>query len=119
MADIHLNLEADDFEEEDIETMSDKLMAFIFPNTPRTESQKTAFNRAVIYQLIHEKTIAKNNNSTSVPDGVQSFSIGKFSMTFEDGANATMLNRRNICPYAYGVLLREGLLYKGVERSYV
>ena len=32
-----------------------------------------------------------------------------------DGTLDMELNRRNICPSVYGLLLRHGLLYRGVE----
>ena len=39
-------------------------------------------------------------------------------MSFDTGAMGNQLTKKTVCPAAYGVLLREGLLYKGVERSY-
>ena len=50
-----------------------------------------------------------------VPEGTQSFSIGDFSMTFNKDFLEGRLTRKTICPAAYGLLLRSGLLYRGVE----
>ena len=50
-----------------------------------------------------------------IPSGVESFRIGDFQMAFQDGTLDMELNRRNSCPSVYGLLLRHGLLYRGVE----
>lgn len=100
------------------ELMEQRMLAFIFPNHPRTAREKEVFAKAVRYQIDHEKTLADSNSEVgSLPHGVESFQIGDFSMTF-DGSATDHLTRKTICPYAYGLLLREGLLYKGVERAY-
>lgn len=93
--------------------MRDRMYAYIFPNTPRTDSEKAAFEKAIRYQYEHEATAAMNGQQ--VPNGVTEFSIGDFSMHFEDGMFSSAITRKTICSSAYGVLLREGLLYKGIE----
>lgn len=91
----------------------DKLYAFIFPNVPRTEEETEAFEQAVRYQYEHEATRAEQLKD--LPEGVKEFSVGDFSMTFEKGYADSRLTKKTICPAAYGVLLRHGLLYRGVE----
>lgn len=100
--------------EEVLQLIRDKMYAFIFPNDPRTDEDKQVFEKAVRYQYAHEATAAMS--MSDVPQGVHSFSIGDFSMSFEDGLNDMQLTRKTICPSAYGMLLRHGLLYRGVER---
>ena len=95
------------------ELMEEQMRLFIFPNEARTEEEKAAFDNAVAFQIEHEKSRAEQ--AGEIPDGVSSFRIGDFSMTFEKGANACGLTRTNICPAAYSVLLRAGLLYRGLE----
>lgn len=93
--------------------MQEKMRLFISPNTPVTEEQQTAFEQAVAWQIAHEKSI--ETQTGDIPDGVSSFRIGDFSMTFTDGANSAGLTRKTICPAAYSLLLRQGLLYRGLE----
>ena len=116
MADVHGVF--DDPTEEEIEMMGERISAYIFPNVPRTASERIAFNKAVLYQIAHEKTLAQTlgEELAALPDGTTSFNIGTFSMSFgSDGyKNGAVLTKETICPYAYSVLLREGLLYKGV-----
>ena len=95
-----------------------RVLAFIFPNSPRTdiETQIEAFCNAVYEQMLFEYKTLKAL-STELPNGVTGFKIGNFSMTFSDYANPfAKLTSRSISSAAYGYLLREGLLYKGVER---
>lgn len=116
MADVHNSFYPPT--DEEIEMMEDRISAYIFPNVPRTEEEKTAFNKAVLYQIAHEKTLADvlGEELSHLPDGTTSFSIGTFSMSFGNGGykNSAVLTKESICPYAYSVLLRAGLLYKGV-----
>ena len=111
MPDIHGNFNAPT--EKEIEAMSYRIKAFIFPTIPRLDYEIEAFDKAVLYQIDHEKTIAQNGQT--IPNGTKSFSIGNFSMTFDDGAIDDRLTKKTICPTAYGVLLEAGLMYKGVE----
>lgn len=95
-----------------------RVLAFIFPNSPRTdiETQIIAFCNAVYAQMIHEYKFMKAL-AAELPNGVTGFKIGDFSMSFADFTNPfAKLTSRNISSAAYGYLLREGLLYKGVER---
>lgn len=113
MPDIHRTFDVPTADE--IAAMEPRVKAYIFPSIPRMDYEIEAFNRAVIFQINHEKTIAASTGDQPLPDGTKSFEIGDFSMTFEDGSFSGKLNRRTICPTAYGILLEAGLLYKGVE----
>ena len=93
--------------------MEDRMRLFIFPNVPYTEEETAAFDKAVAYQIAHEKSREEKNGN--IPEGVEAFKIGDFSMNFSDGVNASGLNRQTICQAAYSVLLRAGLLYRGLD----
>lgn len=116
MADVHIVCPAPT--EVELEMMRDKVRAFIFPNEPRLPSQVEAFEKACTYQIAHEKTIAAQCGDNAIPQGTTSFRIGEFEMSFDTSEMGNALTKKTICPAAYGVLLREGLLYKGIERSY-
>lgn len=116
MADVHIVCPAPT--EVELEMMRDKVRAFIFPNTPKRQTQVEAFEKACVYQIAHEKTIAAQCGDNALPQGTESFRIGEFEMAFDTSEMGNALTKKTICPAAYGVLLREGLLYKGVERSY-
>ena len=95
-----------------------RMLAFAFPNSPRLDNvtQLDAFCRAVYAQMIFEHSAQKAIEGA--PPGVKSFKIGNFTLTLDTDASAfAVLNRRNIDPAAYAYLLREGLLYRGVERT--
>ena len=66
-----------------------------------------AFEKAVNYQAEYEK--AQDEAMDSLPDSVTGFKIGNFSATMEKRTG------KEISPEAYGVLLRAGLLYKGLD----
>ena len=100
---------------EEIAAMEPRIKAFIFPSIPRLDYEVEAFERAVLYQIEHEKNIASKMNGQTLPSGVKSFNIGEFSMSFEDGSFDQQLTKKTICPTAYGILLEAGLMYKGVE----
>ena len=102
-------------EQSEIDAMEPRIKAFIFPSIPHFDYEIEAFNKAVITQIDHEKTIAQKMNDQNLPAGVKSFTIGNFSMAFEDGSFDNRITKRTICPTAYGILLEAGLLYKGVE----
>lgn len=98
--------------------MRERILAFIFPNVPKTEEEREAVERAVAFQIDHEKAIRDSLevDDVNLPNGVSSFTIGNFSMSFGDEGykNNAVLTKETICPVAYSVLLRAGLLYKGV-----
>lgn len=116
MADVHIQCPTP--AEDELEFMRDKMLAYIFPNNPKTDAQKKAFEKACKYQIAHEKTVIAQQGNGGLPDGVKAFTIGEFSMTFEDGSVSSKLTKKTVCPSAHAVLLREGLLYKGVERPW-
>lgn len=102
--------------EEETSMMEDRMKLFIFPNEAKTEAEITAFNKAVSYQIVHEKSQQEQYGDVSIPDGTTAFRIGDFSMNFEEGWNGSGLTRKTICQAAYSVLLRAGLLYRGLPR---
>ena len=99
---------------QEVDMMSERMKLFIFPNEAKSEEEIEAFNNAVAYQIAHEKSLQTQNGD--IPNGVESFKIGDFSMNFEEGVNGTGLTRKTICEAAYSVLLRAGLLYRGLPR---
>ena len=101
--------------EEETAMMEDRMRLFIFPNDPQTEDETEAFSKAVSYQIAHEKSLAEQYGDIGIPDGTTGFKIGDFSMTFEEGVNGSGLTHKTICQAAYSVLLRAGLLYRGLE----
>ena len=96
------------------ELMEEQMRLFIFPNEARTEEEIEAFNKAVAYQIAHEKS--REAQFSEIPDGVTGFRVGDFQMSFESGANRAGITRQTICPAAYSVLLQKGLLYRGLPR---
>lgn len=113
MPDIHGDFGAPTIEE--IAAMEPRIKAYIFPSIPRKPYEVEAFDKAVWYQIAHEKTIAATMNGQPIMNGVRSFSIGNFSMSFDEGSFDANLTNKTICPTARGILLEAGLLYKGVE----
>ena len=101
--------------EEETAMMVDRMKLFIFPDEARAEDEIEAFNKAVEYQIAHEHSLQEQYGE--IPDGVEAFKIGDFSMNFEEGANGIGLTRKTICEAAYSVLLRAGLLYRGLPRA--
>lgn len=104
-------------DEETMELMRERMYAYIFPNHPSTDEEKEAFEQAVLWQYQHDASSILASASAEIPSGVESFKIGDFQMAFQDGVLDQALNRRNVCPSVYGLLLRHGLLYRGVERG--
>ena len=93
--------------------MKERMRLYIFPNAPATEDEVEAFDTAVAYQIAHDKS--RESQYDDIPDGVTSFKIGDFSMNFSGGVNDSKLTNKTICQAAYFVLLRAGLLYRGLE----
>lgn len=98
---------------ETLEPMRERMYAYCFPNVPRTLIEQDAFEGAVRLQYVHEETARRT--AGEVPEGVQGFKIGDFQMTFAQGSGSGRLTAKTICPAAYGLLLRHGLLYRGAE----
>ena len=94
--------------------MVDRMKLFIFPNEAKTDAEVEAFNKAVAYQIAHEKSQQEQHGD--IPNGVSAFKIGDFSMNFAAGVTDTKITRLTICEAAYSVLLRAGLLYRGLPR---
>lgn len=101
--------------DEETAMMEDLMRKFIFPNEAKTTEEITAFNKAVNYQIAHEKSQVLDYGQ--IPDGATYFKIGDFSLRFSAGTFNAGLNRKTICDAAYSVLLRAGLLYRGLPRE--
>ena len=97
----------------DAEIMEERMLLYIFPNTPVTKEERDAFDDAVDYQLEHER--ARREQMSDIPEGATSFRIGDFQMSFDSGYNTSALSSKTICPAAKSRLLRAGLLYRGLE----
>lgn len=98
-------------------TMRARMNGYIFPNVPVTQEEQEAFEAACALQIEHERHQREATAGMQLPDGTTGFVIGHFQMTFGDGAMSSRLSRKTICDAAYGILLRAGLLYRGVERE--
>ena len=85
--------------------MRAKMSGFIFPNVPISDFERAAFERAVNYQIEHERQRRAAVGIT----------IGHFSASFDDSAFTGKLTRKTICDAAYSELLLAGLLYRGLE----
>ena len=95
-----------------LELMRERMYAYIFPNKPRDAAEEAVFEKAVLWQYRHDASALAATGA--IPSGTTSFRIGDFQMSFVRGALDQELNRNNICPSVYGLLLRHGLLYRGV-----
>ena len=111
MSDTHVSVPAAD--EAAMERMRERLYAFCFPNIPRTLEEQQAFEQAAQMQYEHEESARLNGEA--LPAGAAGFRIGEFSISFEKGTADDRLTMKTVCPGAYGLLLRHGLLYRGAE----
>ena len=96
----------------ELEAMKERLYAFCFPNVPHTADEQAAFEQAARLQYAHEETARAALEG--MPESVTEFRIGDFQMHFGDSEGGG-LTARTVCPAAYGLLLRHGLLYRGAE----
>ena len=87
------------------ERIEERLRAYIYPNIARTREQQEAFNNAVDAQLDYESAQGMGD----VPGGVQSFSVGNYSVTFADASGGVDASG-NLCPAAWAFLHNAGLL---------
>ncbi|MBR1684055.1 MAG: hypothetical protein IJ708_02875 [Clostridia bacterium] len=92
-----------------MERASLRLEAYMFPNRAVTEQEKAVFARAARLQAEHEASV--QSDFPALPSEVSGFQIGHFQASLREG----MQGRDSLCPLAYGLLLREGLLYRGIE----
>lgn len=104
-------------DEHEIAMMRARMDGYIFPNTAVTDAEKEALHAACLYQIEHERRQREALEGERLPDGTTGFTIGHFQMAFAEGAISSRLTRRTICDAAHGILLRAGLLYRGVERG--
>ena len=110
MIDLHTVTDTPDTEV--LELMRERMYAYIFPNKPQDEAEEAVFEKAVLWQYRHDASALAATGA--IPPGTTSFKIGDFQMAFGSGVMDQALNRKNICPSVYGLLLRHGLLYRGV-----
>ena len=94
---------------EELEMAGLLLESLMFPSVPSTAAEEAAVRRATWLQAVHTKTYAAE--VPDLPSDVESFQIGHFRMQYRTGRKS-----QDICPAARALLLKEGLLYKGVER---
>ena len=113
MMDVHTVTDTPD--EDVLELMRERMNAYIFPNVPVTDEETEAYEKAVLWQYRHDASLMAALEGAVIPAGAVSFKIGDFQMAFESGTLDQALNHKNICPSVYGLLLRHGLLYKGVD----
>ena len=90
-----------------IDDVTERLKAYIYPNSPKTPDQGEAFENAVEVQLKYEREYA----SYAAPDWVAAYSNDGMSVTFDtargfNGANPA----RGLCPDAYAYLYNAGLI---------
>lgn len=112
-----LHPQASEPTEDELSVMRARMNGYIFPNIPVTQEEQQAFEQAMRFQIEHERRQREALSGVTLPDGTTGFTIGHFQMSFEQGALSSRLTRRTVCDAAYGVLLRAGLLYRGVERG--
>ena len=93
---------------EELEAARLELEGLLLPGTAFTAREKAVMERAVRLQAAHTVTFLAD--MPALPSSVRSFRIGHFQMQLGGRGD-----RGEICPLAYTLLLREGLLYRGVE----
>lgn len=91
--------------EETLEEAREAVRLVTFPNTPLGAEQEAAFERAV---RLHAACLLRRE----IPPEVSDFRVGHFQVKLREGAGGA-----RISPAARAVLLRAGLLYRGVERG--
>lgn len=99
--------------ETELDSIREKLYAFCFPNVPEDLQQQEMFDRAACMQYAWEQQQAQTMGT--VPQGLKSIRLGDFSAELAADQAGGALTQKNMCPEAYGLLLRSGLLYRGVE----
>lgn len=97
-----------------LEAAENRLLAYIFPCVVCSETQKDALVTAACAQFAHEHNSDAAQLMMSAPAGLQSFTIGHWSAAFARGATAESLFPAGLDNSAYAILLRSGLLFRGV-----
>ena len=85
--------------------VEERLRAFIYPNVPITKAQKDAFDLAVETQIEYEE----NSGGENIPENVQSFSIGDYSVALREGATPGYA-RSDLAPGVWALLFNAKLL---------
>ena len=60
---------------QEIAMMTDRMKLFIFPNEAKSDEEIEAFNKAVAYQIAHEKS--REEQYSEIPSGTESFRIAR------------------------------------------
>lgn len=89
-----------------IDDVTERLKAYIYPNTPATSAQESAFDDAVDAQKKFEDSMA---DEQQVPGGVSSFSVGNYSVSYRD-VHTNQYTQMTLSPVAYAYLFNAGLI---------
>lgn len=85
----------------------ERLLAYIYPRAPATQTEQDAFDEAVDAQVEYETA----NEGLAMPYGVASASNDGVSVTFDSGrVSAAVYTVHTICPAAYAYLFNAGLI---------
>lgn len=95
------------------QSVRERLTAYIFPAVPRGKKQSDAFEEAVQVQYEYES----RSDTSSIPDGVASFSIGDFSATMTSDSRSAAYTQATISPHAWAILKNAGLLRSGIPTA--
>lgn len=83
----------------------ERILAYIAPRAPETETQQTALDRAVQAQLDYEA-----NGFGGVAGNVASMSNDGVSVSFAQGTSAPSYTKDSISPVAWSLLRNAGLI---------
>ena len=86
------------------------LTAYILPRKPETDDQKTAFEKAVVYQAETYDTLLDSMGAYAGIGGVSSISNDGVSVSFSGGSASNSASMDQIDPTARAVLFSAGLL---------
>ena len=82
-----------------------RLLAYIAPRKPETETQEDALEKAIAAQLDYEA-----NGFGGVAGNVASMSNDGVSVSFAQGTSAPSYTKDSICPVAWSLLRNAGLI---------
>lgn len=102
----------EDFDREDLVKL--RLTAFIHPKTPVTPVQKKAFKNAIAIQAEYED--ANDPDDSALPGGVESVSIGDFSVSAAAKASSEY-NKESLHPAAWALLYSTGLIPGAIPQA--
>lgn len=89
------------------DSVRERLAAYIYPITPETREQESAFESAIDAQAEFEKT----TDLESIPGSVASYSIGNYSVTLRsNAAGGAGYTQAALSPTAWAILFNAGLI---------